>query len=217
MDFSMPGFPSPSPRACLNSHPLSWWCHPTISFSVGPFCPQSFPASKSFPISQLFTSGGQSIGVSASASILVQGSNSGLLSFRIDWFDLAVWGTFKSLFQHHNPKALILQESPKRFLICVHLSLICSGSHFFYICLENHSKKSYGYYCPSWEHQTPGTTERSSKSSNFSWTWKGPNHIGRPGEKMGKIFSPTPCHSFHLNLPVHLSWLDKEHFIRVCY
>ena len=154
---------------------------------------------------------------SFSFSISPSNEYSGLISFRIDWFDLAVWGTFKSLFQHHNPKALILRESPKRFLICVHLSLICSGSHFFYICLENHSKKSYGYYCPSWEHQTPGTTERSSKSSNFSWTWKGPNHIGRPGEKMGKIFSPTPCHSFHLNLPVHLSWLDKEHFIRVCY
>ena len=57
-----------SPRVCLNSHPLSQWYHPTISSSVVPFssCPQSFPASGSFPMSQLFTSGGQSIGVSAS-------------------------------------------------------------------------------------------------------------------------------------------------------
>ena len=57
-----------SPRACSNSCPLSWWCHPTISSSVVPFsfCPQSFPASGSFPMSQLFTSGGQSIGVSVS-------------------------------------------------------------------------------------------------------------------------------------------------------
>ena len=64
--------PSPTPRACWNSCPSSWWCHPTISFSVVPFsfCLQSFPASGSFPVSQFFTSGGQSIRVSASASIL---------------------------------------------------------------------------------------------------------------------------------------------------
>ena len=64
--------PSPTPRACTNSCPLSCWCHPTISSSVVPFssCLHSFPASGSFPISQLFTSGGQSIGVSASASVL---------------------------------------------------------------------------------------------------------------------------------------------------
>ena len=61
-----------SPRVCSNSCPLSWWCHPTISSSVTPFssCPQSFPVSGSFPVSQLFTSGGQSIGASASAPVL---------------------------------------------------------------------------------------------------------------------------------------------------
>ena len=61
-----------SPRACWNSCPLSWWCHPTISFSVVPFssCPQSFPASRSFLENQLFASGGQSIEASASASLL---------------------------------------------------------------------------------------------------------------------------------------------------
>ena len=64
--------PSPSPRACSNSCPLSQWCHPAISSSVVPFssCLQSFPASGSFQRSQLFTSGGQSIGVSALASVL---------------------------------------------------------------------------------------------------------------------------------------------------
>ena len=64
---------SPSPRACSNSCPLSQWCHPTISSSLVPSPPaflQSFPASGSFPMSQLFTSGGQSIGASASASVL---------------------------------------------------------------------------------------------------------------------------------------------------
>ena len=64
--------PSPTPRVYPNSCPLSRWCHPTISSSVIPFssCPQSFPASGCFEISQLFTWGGQSIGVSASASLL---------------------------------------------------------------------------------------------------------------------------------------------------
>ena len=54
--------PSPTPRACSNSCPLSWWCHPTISSFVIPFssCLQSFPASGSFPVSQFFVSGGQS-------------------------------------------------------------------------------------------------------------------------------------------------------------
>ena len=63
---------SPTPRACSNSRPLSWWCHPTISSSVIPFSSwlQSFPASGSFPLSQFFVSGGQNIGVSASASVL---------------------------------------------------------------------------------------------------------------------------------------------------
>ena len=64
-------FPPPSPGACSSSCPSSWWCHPTISSSLVPFsCLQSFPASGSFPVSQFFTSGGQNIGVSASASVL---------------------------------------------------------------------------------------------------------------------------------------------------
>ena len=67
-----PPCPSPTPRVHPNSCPLSGWCHPTISSSVVPFssCPQSFPASGSFQMSQPFTTGGQSIGVSASASVL---------------------------------------------------------------------------------------------------------------------------------------------------
>ena len=68
--------PSPTPGPCWNSCPLSQWCHPTISSLVIPFssCLQSFPASGSFPVSQLFASGGQSIGVSASASVLPMNS-----------------------------------------------------------------------------------------------------------------------------------------------
>ena len=78
--------PIPSSGACSNSCPLSWWCHPTISSSVVPFssCLQSFPASGSFLMSRLFAWGGQSIGVSASASVLpmiIQG-----------WFPLGLTG-----------------------------------------------------------------------------------------------------------------------------
>ena len=66
--------PSPTPRVHPNPCPSSWWQHPTISFSVIPFssCPQSFPASESFPMGQLFAWGGQSIGVSASALFLLK-------------------------------------------------------------------------------------------------------------------------------------------------
>ena len=107
--------PSPTPGACSNSCPLSQWCHPTISSSVVPFSShlQSFPASESFPMSQLFASGGQSIGVSASTSVLPMNDEySGLISFRMDWLALlAVQGTLKSLLQYHSSKASILQCS----------------------------------------------------------------------------------------------------------
>ena len=105
---------SPSPRACSNSCPLSWWCHPTISSSVVPFsCPQSFPPSGSFPTSQFFASGDWSIGASASASVLPMNIQDWFpLGFRIDWLDLlAVQGILKSLLQHHSSKASILQRS----------------------------------------------------------------------------------------------------------
>ena len=67
-----PPYPSPTPGVYPNSCPSSWWCHPAISSSVVPFssCPQSLPASGSFPMSQLFAWGSQSIGVSASALVL---------------------------------------------------------------------------------------------------------------------------------------------------
>ena len=76
--------PSPTPRACSNSCPSSRWCHPTILSSVIPVSShlQSFPASGPFPVSQCFTSGGQSIGVSASASVLP-------MNFQ-DWFPLGL-------------------------------------------------------------------------------------------------------------------------------
>ena len=89
MDCSMPGLlpcQSPTPRAYSNSCPSSQWCHPTISSSVIPFssCLQSFPASWAFPTSQFFASGGQSIGASASASVLPMNIQ--------DWFPLGWTG-----------------------------------------------------------------------------------------------------------------------------
>ena len=76
---------TPTPGACSNSRPLSRWCHPNISSSVVPFsCLQSFPASESFPVSQFFESGGQSIGASASASVLLMNIQ--------DWFPLGLTG-----------------------------------------------------------------------------------------------------------------------------
>ena len=105
-------YPSPTPGAYSNSCPSNQWCHPTISSSVVPFSfhLQSFPASGSFLMSQLFTSGGQSIGVSASASVLpmnIQG-----------WFPLGLTGLISlqskglsSLLQHQNLKASVLWPS----------------------------------------------------------------------------------------------------------
>ena len=82
--------PSPTPRVYSNSCLLSWWCHPTISTFVVPFSSrlQSFPASGSFPVSQFFALGGQSIGVSASTSVLTMNIQ--------DWFHLG-WNSWISL------------------------------------------------------------------------------------------------------------------------
>ena len=97
--------PSPTPRVYPNSHPLSRWCHPTISSSAIPFssCLQPFPASGSFLMSQLFTSCAKVLEL---FSISPSNEYSGLISFRIDWLDLLpVQDTLKSLLQHHSPKA----------------------------------------------------------------------------------------------------------------
>ena len=101
--------PSPTPRACSNSWPSSEWCHPSISSSLVPFssCLQSFQASASFPMSQFFTSEGQSIGFSASASVLP-------MKFQ-DWFPLGLtgWISLQSkglsrVLQHYHSKASVL-------------------------------------------------------------------------------------------------------------
>ena len=107
-----PPCPSLTPQACSDSSPLSWWCHSTISSSVIPFSPfQSFPASGSFPISQFFASGGQSIGVSASLSILPMNIQDWFPLELTDWISLQSKGLSRSLLQHHSSKASILRCS----------------------------------------------------------------------------------------------------------
>ena len=108
-----PPCPSPTPEIHSDSCPSSQWCHPAISSSVViPFssCPQSLPASESFPMSQLFVRWPKYW--SFSFSISPSSEHPGLVSFRMDWLDLlAVQGTLKSLLQHHSSKASILRHS----------------------------------------------------------------------------------------------------------
>ena len=106
-----PPCPSPTPGVYSNSWPLSQWCHPTISSSI-PFssCLQSFPSSGPFPMSQLFTSGGQSIGVSTSTSVLPMNTQNWSPFGWTGWISLQSKG-LKSLLQHHSSKASILRRS----------------------------------------------------------------------------------------------------------
>ena len=105
---SRPPHPAPTPKAYSSSRPSSQWCHPTISSSVVPFSShlQSFPASRSFPVSQLFSSGDWRIGASVSVSVLSVNIQGGY-PLGLTRFDLPeVQGTLKSLLQHY-----ILKES----------------------------------------------------------------------------------------------------------
>ena len=113
---------SPTPGAYSNSCPLSWWCHPTTSSSVVPFssCLQSFLASRSFPMSVLPIRWPKYW--SYSFNISPSNEYSGLISFRMDWFDLlAGQETLKSLLQHHSSKASILWHSAYFMVQFLHL------------------------------------------------------------------------------------------------
>ena len=111
--------PSPPPGICLDSCPLSQWCHPIISSSVILIssCLLFFPASGSFLMSQLFASGGHSFETSASA-ISPSNEYSGLISFRIDWFDnLAIPEALWDLLQHQSSKASIIRWCSAFFMV----------------------------------------------------------------------------------------------------
>ena len=129
--------PSLSPDVCSNSYSLSWWYHPTISSSVVPFssCPQSFPTSGSLPMNQLCIRWPKYC--SASFSVSPSNEYSGLISFRIDWFDfLAVQETLKSLLQHHSSKASIFWHSA---------FFIAQLSHPYMTTGKNHSRPLCGW------------------------------------------------------------------------
>ena len=123
-----PPCPSPTPRACSNSCPLNRWCHPTISSSVIPFSShlQSFPASGSFPMSQLFASGGQSIGVSVSVSVLPMNIQ--------DWFPSG-WTGWISLQTKGLSRVLSTARIQKHQFFSVQISL-WSNSHIHTWLLE---------------------------------------------------------------------------------
>ena len=110
LQHARPPCPSPTPGIYPNSCPSSRWCHPAISSSVVPFssCSQTLPASGSFPMSQLFASVGQSIVVSASASVLPMNTQDWSPLGWIGWISLQSKGTLKSLLQHHSSKTSIL-------------------------------------------------------------------------------------------------------------
>ena len=123
-----PPCPSQTPRVHSNSHPSSQWCHPAISSSVVPFpsCLQSFPASGSFTMSQLFLSGDQSIGVAASASVLPMSIQDWSPLGWTGWISLLFKGFSKSLLQHHSLKASVLQFSAF-FLVQLSQSYMTTG------------------------------------------------------------------------------------------
>ena len=114
LQHTRPLCPSPTPEVYLNSCPLSRWCHPTTSSSLGPFSSRL----QSFQVSGFFFSNESVLPIrwpkylSFSFSISLSNEHSGLISFRMDWLDfLAVQGTLKTLLQHHSSKASILRHS----------------------------------------------------------------------------------------------------------
>ena len=123
MDCSIPGFPcpSPTPGVCSDSCLLSPWCHPTVSSSIIPFtsCLQSFPASGSFPMSQFFASGGQSIRASVSASVLPMNIQ--------DWFPL--WLTGWISLQSKGLSRVFYNTTVQKHLIFGAQPSLCSNFH----------------------------------------------------------------------------------------
>ena len=131
--------PSPAPGAYSNSCPSSWWCHPTISSSVVPFssCLQSFQAWGSFPMSQFFASGGQSIGASGSASVLPMNIH--------DWSPLG-WTGWISLQSKGLPRVFSNTTVQKHQFFGAQLSL-WPNSHIHTWLLEKKHSFDYMYLC----------------------------------------------------------------------
>ena len=125
LQHTRPPCPSPTPRIHPNPCPWSWWWHPAISSSVVPFssCPQSLPPSRSFQTSQLFASGGQSIGVSASTSVLPMNTQ--------DWSPLG-WTGWISL-RVHRPQVKILHTTLKSKDLSAETKTQCSQVNIVFV------------------------------------------------------------------------------------
>ena len=133
-----PPCPSPTPRVYSNSCPLSQWCHPAISSSVVPFssCPQSLPASGSFPMSQLFPSGGQSIGVSASISVLPMNTQDWSSSGWTGWISLQSKGLSR-VFSKSAVRFYQKKKKKKQKTQVVWWPSVSKKSHFLSFNLEH--------------------------------------------------------------------------------
>ena len=142
LQHARPPCPSPTPGVYPNSCPLSRWCHPAISSSVIPFssCPQSFPASGSFQMSQLFASGGQTIGVSASASVLPMNIQ--------DWFPLGLTGWIS--LQSKGLSTVFSSTTIWKHQFFGTLSSLWSNSHIHTWLLEKPQLWLYGLLSAKW-------------------------------------------------------------------
>ena len=146
LQHTRPPCPSPTPRVNSNSCPLSRWCHPTISSSVIPFssCLQPFPASRSFQMSQFFTSGGQSIRVSASSSVFPMNIQDWFPLGWTDWISLLSKGLSRVL-QHHSSE-VSSWNIPVSICSCDHFSprKLCSVLKIVKIIVMIHLAKRVG-------------------------------------------------------------------------
>ena len=188
--------PSPTPAAFSNSCPLSRWCHPTISSSVIPFssCLQSFPASGSFPVSQFFASGVQSTRVS------------GLISFRMDWFDLfAVQRTLKSHLPHHSSKASILWCSAF-FIVQISHPYLTTGKTIA-LTRRTFVGKVMSLHFNMLSRLVITFLPRSKRLS-VSWLQTSSAVILEPQN--------TVCHCFHC-LSIYLPWSDRTRSHDLCF
>ena len=187
--------PSPSPRVCSNSCPLSWWRHPTISSSVVPFsCLQSFPATGSFLMSWLFTSKFWSFSISPSNEY------SGLISFRIDWFDLLpVQGALKSPLQHHNSKASIFWHSAFFMVQLSHPHMTIGKT--IALTMWTFVRKVMSLLFSMLSRFVIAFLPRS-KSLLISWLHHHPKSCSDFGAQENKV-----CHDFHC-FPIYVPWSD---------
>ena len=190
-----PPCPSPTPRVHTNSRPSSQWCHPAISSSVVPFssCPQSFPASESFPMSQLFTSGGQSIGVSASTSALPMNTQ--------DWSPLG-WTGWISLQSKGLSRVFSSTTVQKSTYMYIYNRSFCSTRKTNMTLLTNYEKRE--------------SVSCSVASDSFVTPWtvahQVPLSMGFPRQEYWSVLPfPSPGGLPNLGIQVRRPWAVLRH------